>query len=161
VISILLEGNWLPLPNVLVNHVGKYRYRLCSPDDNAFIYLVVDVVLVSRTKVVSIHSPVWLENATDMQLGIQLHVPTSLLAFVPEGCSRRPADRADDQAPAFSESCSSMSGSSGHESTRPGRGSGHVLRPLAAGCGRYLPLAAMLDGVLSLTPSGVTLTPNP
>jgi hypothetical protein len=149
VISLLLEGNWLPLPSVLVNQVGKYRYNLSSPHDNARVHLIVDVALVSRTKVISIHSPVWLENSTDMELKLQLHVPTSLLTF------RREADRGDDRGVLPSESSASSSEPNVDENGRPRRDGGYLLRPLPAGRGRYLPLSAMLEGVLSLTPSGL------
>lgn len=84
VISLLVEGNWLPISNLVVGQVGQYRYSLYSPHDNASVSIVVDIQLVGRTKVVSLHSCVWLENATDVAIKLRLHVPPSLLVVAPE-----------------------------------------------------------------------------
>lgn len=84
VISLLAEGNWLPVSNVVVGQVGKYRYSLYSPHDNATVYIVADIQLVGRTKVVSLHSSVWLENGTDVPFKLRLHVPPSLLVVAPQ-----------------------------------------------------------------------------
>lgn len=84
VISLLVEGNWLPISNLVVGQVGRYRYSLYSPHDNATVSIVVDIQLVGRTKVVSLHSCVWLENATDVAIKLRLHVPPSLLVVAPE-----------------------------------------------------------------------------
>ena len=174
-ISILLEGNWLPIANVLVNQVGKYRYQLYSPHENATVHIVVDILLVSRTKVISIHSPVWIENSTDLHLRARLHVPTSLLAVMPAMQSEAGHMDSRSQSSSAQSLVAGNSGgialsnvqggmpviaegtqqqSSGIDKHGPAGSSSRALRPLAPGAGRYLPLAAMLDGVLSLTPRG-------
>jgi hypothetical protein len=210
VICLLLEGNWLPITNVLVNQVGKYRYQLYSPHENTSIHLVIDILLVSRTKVISVHSPVWIENTTDLTLEACLHVPTSLLALMPDdddevgargtagdhggggtggtsastgspvsrvgsgegrggggskglqGARSRGRSTSDLQAhamPSIDEAARgaqrSAGGVGGIGGERSVAGGGdRVLQPLRPGSGRYLPLAAMLDGVLTLTPQG-------
>eukprot|EP00892_Ulva_mutabilis_P007162 jgi/Ulvmu1/4818/UM020_0103.1 len=83
VISLLVEGNWLPISNVIVSQVGKYRYCMYSPHQSATVHVVVDVMLVGRTKVISLHSTVWLENSTDLPMRVRLHLPPSLLAVTP------------------------------------------------------------------------------
>ena len=79
VIHLLLEGNWLPLHNVLVNQVGKYRYKLENPHTNHHVDIIVEIILAGRTKVISIHSPIWIANNTTLPLRLRLHVPTSTL----------------------------------------------------------------------------------
>jgi uncharacterized membrane protein YgcG len=91
VISLLVEGNWLPISHLLVGQVGQYRYSLYSPHTNATVSIVVGIQLVGRTKVVSLHSSVWLENATDVAIKLRLHVPPSLLVVAPEQSQDREA----------------------------------------------------------------------
>lgn len=79
VISLLFEGNWLPLHDVLVNQVGKYRYQLYNPHENHQVSLIVDIILVGRTKVISVHSSIWLANSTSLPLHLRLHIPASSL----------------------------------------------------------------------------------
>jgi hypothetical protein len=51
--------------DVAVNVVGKYRYRMTSPADSTWVPLIIDIILVGRTKIITLHSSVWLENAID------------------------------------------------------------------------------------------------
>ena len=48
-----------------VNVVGKYRYRMTSPADSTWVPLIIDIILVGRTKIITLHSGIWLENAID------------------------------------------------------------------------------------------------
>ena len=123
-INLLVEGNWLPISNVLVNQVGKFRYPLYAPHENTQLNVLVDIQLISRTKVISVHSPVWLENRTARPLTVWLRVPPNLLAAPP------PAAAA------------------------PAAGGARPMPPLPPAAGRYLPLAALLDGELSIAPEG-------
>lgn len=172
VISLLLEGNWLPITNVLVNQVGKYRYQLYSPHENVHLHIVIDVLLVSRTKVISVHCPIWIENATDLVLQAHLHVPTSLLAVLPDPESAQGASALRiDSASRLSGQPSGVhaapllgvgsgggtaAGADASAAGFQGHGAGRrsILQPLKPGSGRFLPLPAMLDGLLYLTPLG-------
>ncbi|GFR40085.1 hypothetical protein Agub_g633, partial [Astrephomene gubernaculifera] len=55
VIVLKFEGSWMPIPDVCVDVVGKYCYDLHSPHDDRRAPVVVDVVLVGRTKILKIH----------------------------------------------------------------------------------------------------------
>lgn len=183
VISLLVEGNWLPITNVIVSHVGKYRYAMFSPHQSATVHVIVDVMLVGRTKVISIHSSVWLENSTDLPLCVRLHVPPSLLAVTPTVApppqqSARAASGAfhPGRSTSFSALPRSASRTQGDvlgkraaegESRRSGRDSDRfgrsaepgstpdvMLRVLRPGQGQHLPLAAILQGSLSFTAQG-------
>lgn len=63
--------------NVCVKEVGKFRHRLISPADQAFTYVIVDVILVGRTKIITLHSGLWLTNRTQHTVGFRLHLPIS------------------------------------------------------------------------------------
>lgn len=183
VISLLVEGNWLPITNVIVSHVGKYRYAMFSPHQSATVHVIVDVMLVGRTKVISIHSSVWLENSTDLPLCVRLHVPPSLLAVTPT-VAPPPQQSARTASGVFhpgrSTSFSALSRAASRtqgdvfgkraaegesrrlrrdsdrfgRSAEPGSTPDVMLRVLRPGQGQYLPLAAILQGSLSFTAQG-------
>ena len=48
--------------------VGKYRYFMVSPAEAVKVPVIVDIILVGRTKIITLHSCVWLENQTAMLL---------------------------------------------------------------------------------------------
>ena len=73
----------LPPQDVSVNLVGKYRYHVDSAAERGHLPVIVDIILVGRTKIITLHSGIWLKNATDCRLSIRLHVPiTTLVAPV-------------------------------------------------------------------------------
>lgn len=69
-----------------MNLVGKYRYHVDSAAERGHLPVVVDIILVGRTKIITLHSGIWLKNATDCRLSIRLHVPISTLV-APVGSS--------------------------------------------------------------------------
>lgn len=70
-ISLRFEGNWLPVKNIVVSHVSRQLLYLEAPGKTASLPFVVEVAVVGRTKVVSIHSCLWLQNRTDKVLYFQ------------------------------------------------------------------------------------------
>jgi len=73
----------LTLQDVAVSVVGKYRYFMHSPAEHDSVPVIVDIILVGRTKIITLHSSVWLENLTDRRVAFRLHVPiTPLVAPV-------------------------------------------------------------------------------
>ncbi|EFJ52490.1 hypothetical protein VOLCADRAFT_102987 [Volvox carteri f. nagariensis] len=130
VIVLNFEGSWMPVTDVSVDVVGKYCYELHSPTDDQRAPVVVDVVLVGRTKILKIHSALFVQNNTNCRLSFRLHFPSvSLARQVVRGAG-------DVQLP-------------GEQDIR--------LRPLKPGEGRYLPVVAALGGSLYLearTPQG-------
>jgi hypothetical protein len=48
--------------------VGKYRYEAREPLGGSRLPLMLDVLLVGRTKMLRLHSCLWLENNTGMRL---------------------------------------------------------------------------------------------
>jgi hypothetical protein len=80
-----------------VSVVGKYRYFMHSPAQHDSVPVIVDIILVGRTKIITLHSGIWLENRTDRRVSFRLHVPiTPLVAPVaeapPPGAERGPSD---------------------------------------------------------------------
>jgi hypothetical protein len=73
-LNLQFEGNWSPLLEVNVSLVGKYNYMLQAPLDNIEVPVVVDIVLVGRTKVISVHSPYWIFNRSDRDLIFRLQL---------------------------------------------------------------------------------------
>jgi len=73
-LSMQFEGNWCPLDQINVSLVGKYKYFLRAPLHKKEIPVIVDIVLVGRTKVISIHSPYWIFNRTDRDLFYRLQL---------------------------------------------------------------------------------------
>lgn len=67
-ICLQLGGDWLPLEDVAVDVVGRYQYQLRHPLGGPVLPLVLDVLLVGRTKMLRLHSCVWLSNATASRL---------------------------------------------------------------------------------------------
>ena len=125
VINLHFEGNWMPIRDVPINVVGKYKYTMTSPADNTVMPVVVDVILVGRTKIITVHSGIWVENSIEIPISFRLHVPTTSL--VPPGVIKRKQKLS---------------------------GEGDVLiGPLKPGEGVYLPLVASLGGLLFLQPS--------
>ena len=59
--------------------VGKYRYFMHSPAEHDSVPVIVDIILVGRTKIITLHSSVWLENLTDRRVGL------------PPACAHHPA----------------------------------------------------------------------
>lgn len=51
-----------------VDVVGKYRYEAREPLGGSRLPLMLDVLLVGRTKMLRLHSCLWLENNTGMRL---------------------------------------------------------------------------------------------
>ncbi len=68
-----------PVQDVVVNFVGKYRYWILSPAEHSHVPVIVDIILVGRTKIVTLHSSIWVENRTDRKLSFRLHVPITPL----------------------------------------------------------------------------------
>lgn len=67
------------LQDVPVNVVGKYRYYMASPRELVRVPIIVDIILVGRTKIITLHSCVWLENKTDVSMSFRLLIPTTPL----------------------------------------------------------------------------------
>ena len=65
--------------DVAVSVVGKYRYFMHSPAEHDSVPVIVDIILVGRTKIITLHSSVWLENLTDRRVAFRLHVPITPL----------------------------------------------------------------------------------
>ncbi|BDA48870.1 hypothetical protein COCOBI_12-5530 [Coccomyxa sp. Obi] len=85
VINLYFEGNWMPIKDVAVSVVGKYRYFMHSPAEHDSVPVIVDIILVGRTKIITLHSSIWLDNRTDRRVAFRLHVPiTPLVAPVAE-----------------------------------------------------------------------------
>ena len=86
-----MHANWMVLAqDVAVSVVGKYRYFMHSPAEHDSVPVIVDIILVGRTKIITLHSSIWLDNRTDRRVAFRLHVPiTPLVAPVAEapGCS--------------------------------------------------------------------------
>lgn len=59
--------------------VGKYRYTMMSPAEHDRVPIIVDIILVGRTKIITLHSSLWLENHTDRAVSFRLHVPLTPL----------------------------------------------------------------------------------
>lgn len=56
--------------------VGKSVMELRAPYDEANVPLILDVTLVDRTKLLSVHSTLQLVNETSHPLHLWLHLPT-------------------------------------------------------------------------------------
>jgi hypothetical protein len=57
--------------------VGKYRYAARDPTGAAPLPVLVDVLLVGRTKILKLHGPLWASNATRLKLGLTLVMPAA------------------------------------------------------------------------------------
>lgn len=78
--------------DVAVSVVGKYRYFMHSPAQHDSVPVIVDIILVGRTKIITLHSGIWLENRTDRRVSFRLHVPiTPLVAPVAEAAAAGPS----------------------------------------------------------------------
>lgn len=125
VINLHFEGNWMPIHDVPINVVGKYKYSMISPADNTTVPVLVDVILVGRTKIITVHSGIWVENSIEIPISFRLHVPTTSL--VPPGIFKRKQRSTNDEGDL-------------------------LIGPLKPGEGTYLPLIAPLGGLLFLQP---------
>lgn len=128
VINMHFEGNWMPMRDVAVNVVGKYKYSMVSPADNTAVPVLVDIILVGRTKIITVHSGIWVENSIRLPISMRLHIPTTSLVppqpMLPSG-----------------------------QSTTTAEGD-VIIGPLAPKAGCYLPLTAALHGLLFVRPDG-------
>ena len=77
-LSVLLNCP-MSLQDVAVSVVGKYRYTMMSPAEHDRVPIIVDIILVGRTKIITLHSSLWLENHTDRPVSFRLHVPLTPL----------------------------------------------------------------------------------
>lgn len=59
--------------------VGKYCYHMHSPAEHRTLPVIVDIILVGRTKIITLHSSIWLINSTDRHVAFRLHVPITPL----------------------------------------------------------------------------------
>jgi len=92
-LNLQFEGNWAPLLQVNVSLVGKYQYMLEAPLQNIEVPVIVDIILVGRTKVISVHSPYWVFNRSDRELVFRLQ---QSLGYLNAPCSQGPEDSAAD-----------------------------------------------------------------
>ena len=146
VINLHFEGNWMPILDVAINVVGKYKYTMLSPADNTTVPVLVDIILVGRTKIITMHSGIWVENGIDRPITLRLHIPiTSLVP--PSGTT----SLLDGKASAYSRTKSRYPRSTVRIHTRDGD---IIIGPIEPGCGCYLPLMAALDGLLFIQPDG-------
>lgn len=65
--------------DVAVSVVGKYCYHMHSPAEHQTLPVIVDIILVGRTKIITLHSSIWLTNSTDRHVAFRLHVPITPL----------------------------------------------------------------------------------
>ena len=72
--------------------VGKYRYQMLSPSEHNRVPVLVDIILVGRTKIITLHSGMWVDNRTDKQLTFRLHVPVTPLTAPAAGASGTRSD---------------------------------------------------------------------
>lgn len=76
--------------------VGKYCYHMHSPAEHQTLPVIVDIILVGRTKIITLHSSIWLINSTDRHVAFRLHVPiTPLVAPARVGPPNRKQRTAD------------------------------------------------------------------
>lgn len=64
------------LPPV-VDVAGKYRYAARDPAGGEPLPVLLDVLLVGRTKILKLHGPLWASNGTRHKLGITLAMPAA------------------------------------------------------------------------------------
>ena len=76
-----------PAQDVAVSVVGKYRYQMLSPREHNRVPVLVDIILVGRTKIITLHSAMWVDNRTDKHLTFRLHVPVTPLSAPAAGSS--------------------------------------------------------------------------
>jgi hypothetical protein len=76
-----------------VDVVGKYRYEAREPLGGPSLPLLLDVLLVGRTKMLRLHSCLWLENATSLRLEPCLQLGSGCSMPVVLG----PGDKLDSQ----------------------------------------------------------------
>lgn len=67
--------------------VGKYRYQMLSPSEHNRVPVLVDIILVGRTKIITVHSGMWVDNRMDKHLTFRLHVPVTPLTAPATGGS--------------------------------------------------------------------------
>lgn len=154
-ICLQFEGNWLPIKvwfagrnsyqpfatqNVCVKEVGKFRHRLISPADQVVTYVIVDVILVGRTKIITLHSGLWLTNRTQHTVGFRMHLPIS--GLVPPQLRRGSAQ-------------STLATDRPIGPLLPGQGMGAWCAAIVhQPPGVYLPVSWVLGGLLFVQPEG-------
>lgn len=74
-----IDGFGRSVQDVAVSVVGKYCYHMHSPAEHQTLPLIVDIILVGRTKIITLHSSIWLTNNTDRHVAFRLHVPITPL----------------------------------------------------------------------------------
>lgn len=74
-----INGFGRSVQDVAVSVVGKYCYHMHSPAEHQTLPLIVDIILVGRTKIITLHSSIWLTNNTDRHVAFRLHVPITPL----------------------------------------------------------------------------------
>ena len=79
--------------------VGKYRYHMYSPAEHDRAPVVVDIILVGRTKIITLHSGIWLENRMDRKVAFRLHVPITPLVAPGRRLDERQRDSDDTIGP--------------------------------------------------------------
>ena len=72
--------------------VGKYRYQMLSPHEHNRVPVLVDIILVGRTKIITLHSGMWIDNRTDKDLTFRLHVPITPLTAPAAGSTGARSD---------------------------------------------------------------------
>lgn len=128
--------------------VGKYRYHMYSPAEHNRVPVVVDIILVGRTKIITLHSGIWLENHMDRKLSFRLHVPITPLVAPVKRADERRQDSDDVIGPLKPGSGAQLPGAvSTVRTTR-------WLTPACPFAGTYLPVTAVLGGMLFVQPSG-------
>lgn len=63
--------------DVSTDQVGKYRYSLSTPNGQQWVPLILDVNLVGRTKILKLHSALWIENSSTVRLTLRLQMPSA------------------------------------------------------------------------------------
>ena len=126
-LHLQFEGNWSPLRNVNVSLVGKYKYRLQSPLEGAEVPVIVDIVLVGRTKVISVHSQYWIFNRTDRPLTFRLQQNVGFL-----------------NAPTSVQPIASTTSPLSARARKPEMSSDVVIGPVEPASGFYLPVTAAI-----------------
>ena len=65
-----IDGFGRSVQDVAVSVVGKYCYHMHSPAEHQTLPLIVDIILVGRTKIITLHSSIWLTNNTDRHVAL-------------------------------------------------------------------------------------------
>lgn len=63
--------------DVSTDQVGKYRYGLSTANGHLWVPLILDVNLVGRTKILKLHSALWIENSSTVRLTLRMQLPSA------------------------------------------------------------------------------------